>query len=158
MSKYCVCTAEKSYRQRINTILCPFGAIFVLQTMKNSKYMRLSVYNEWPLNGCTLVIEMHYYGIECVLSIVSTMVSVTTTNVCPLKFKLRVVFFFFHESAHIIGFVLNSLFAQFKLTDKSFSHLADAFIQSDLQMRTMEAIKTNKRATTCKCYDKSRLA
>ncbi len=33
----------------------------------------------------------------------------------------------------------------------AFSHLADAFIQSDLQMRTMEAIKTNKRAT-CKCY------
>ncbi len=39
-----------------------------------------------------------------------------------------------------------------------FSHLADAFIQSDLQMRTIEAIKTNKRATTCKCYYKSRLA
>ncbi len=39
----------------------------------------------------------------------------------------------------------------------TFSHLADAFIQRDLQMRTMEAIKTNKRATTCKCYDKSRL-
>ncbi len=27
-----------------------------------------------------------------------------------------------------------------------FSHLADAFIQSDLQMRTIEAIKINKRA------------
>ncbi len=40
----------------------------------------------------------------------------------------------------------------------TFSHLADAFIQSDLQMRTLEAIKTNKRATTCKCYDKSWLA
>ncbi len=40
----------------------------------------------------------------------------------------------------------------------TFSHLADAFIQSDLQMRTIEAIKINKRATTCKCYDKSRLA
>ncbi len=39
-----------------------------------------------------------------------------------------------------------------------FSHLADAFIQSDLQMRTLEAIKTNKRATTCKCYEKSWLA
>ncbi len=36
-----------------------------------------------------------------------------------------------------------------------FSHLADAFIQSDLQMRTIETIKTNKRATTCKCNDKS---
>ncbi len=32
-------------------------------------------------------------------------------------------------------------------------HLADAFIQSDLQMRTIEAIKANKRATTCKRYD-----
>ncbi len=39
-----------------------------------------------------------------------------------------------------------------------FSHLADALIQRDLQMRTTEAIKTNKRATTCKCNDKSRLA
>ncbi len=37
----------------------------------------------------------------------------------------------------------------------TFSHLADAFIQSDLQMRTTEAIKTNKRAMICKCYDKS---
>ncbi len=27
----------------------------------------------------------------------------------------------------------------------TFSHLADAFIQSDLQMRTIEAIKTNKK-------------
>ncbi len=26
----------------------------------------------------------------------------------------------------------------------TFSHLADAFIQSDLQMRTIEAIKTNQ--------------
>ena len=33
-----------------------------------------------------------------------------------------------------------------------FCHLADAFIQSDLQMRTIEAIKTNKRAIICKCY------
>ncbi len=39
-----------------------------------------------------------------------------------------------------------------------FSHLADAFVQSDLQMRAIEAIKTNKRATICKCYDKSWLA
>ncbi len=39
------------------------------------------------------------------------------------------------------------------LSSKSFtfSHLADAFIQSDLQMRTIEAIKTSKRATTCRC-------
>ncbi len=38
------------------------------------------------------------------------------------------------------------------------NHLADAFIQSDLQMRTIEAIKTNKKATTRKFYNKSRLA
>ncbi len=38
------------------------------------------------------------------------------------------------------------------------SHLADAFIRSDLQMRKIEAIKTNNRATTCNCYNKSRLA
>ncbi len=37
------------------------------------------------------------------------------------------------------------------------SYLADAFIQSDLQMRTIEAIKTNKRAMICKCYNKSQL-
>ncbi len=29
--------------------------------------------------------------------------------------------------------------------------LADIFIQSDLQMRRIEAIKTNKRAVICKC-------
>ncbi len=40
----------------------------------------------------------------------------------------------------------------------TFSHLADAFIQSDLQMRKMEAIKINKRAIIYKCYDKSQLA
>ncbi len=28
----------------------------------------------------------------------------------------------------------------------------DAFIQSDFQMRTKQAIKTNKRAIICKCY------
>uniref|UniRef100_A0A8C2CVN4 Hippocalcin-like protein 4 n=3 Tax=Cyprinus carpio TaxID=7962 RepID=A0A8C2CVN4_CYPCA len=39
----------------------------------------------------------------------------------------------------------------------TFSHLADAFIQSDLQMRTMEAIKNNKRAMIYKCYNKSQL-
>ncbi len=49
----------------------------------------------------------------------------------------------------------NNIYITFTFT---FSHLADAFIQSDLQMRTLEAIKTNKRATTCKCYDKSWLA
>ncbi len=40
----------------------------------------------------------------------------------------------------------------------TFSHLAEAFIQSDLQMRTMEAIKINKRAMIYKCYNKSQLA
>ncbi len=40
----------------------------------------------------------------------------------------------------------------------TFSHLADAFIQSDLQMRKMEAIKINKRAMIRKCYNKSQLA
>ncbi len=39
----------------------------------------------------------------------------------------------------------------------TFSHLANTFIQSDLQMRTMEAIKINKRAMICKCYNKSQL-
>ncbi len=34
----------------------------------------------------------------------------------------------------------------------TFSHLADAFIHSDLEMRTMEAIKINKRAMICECY------
>ncbi len=33
----------------------------------------------------------------------------------------------------------------------TFSQLADAFISSDLQMMTIEAIKTNKRAIICKC-------
>ncbi len=38
------------------------------------------------------------------------------------------------------------------------SHLADAFIQSHLQIIKIEAIKTIKRAIMCKCSDKSRLA
>uniref|UniRef100_A0A8C2IXZ8 SNTX thioredoxin-like domain-containing protein n=1 Tax=Cyprinus carpio TaxID=7962 RepID=A0A8C2IXZ8_CYPCA len=37
----------------------------------------------------------------------------------------------------------------------TYIHLADTFMQSDLQMRTIEAIKTNKRAIICKPYDKS---
>ncbi len=45
-----------------------------------------------------------------------------------------------------------------KMFTFAFSHLADAFIQSDLQMRTMEAIKINKRAMIHKCYNKSQLA
>ncbi len=39
----------------------------------------------------------------------------------------------------------------------TFSFLSDAFIQSDLQMRTTEAIKINKRAMIRKSYDKSQL-
>ncbi len=39
-----------------------------------------------------------------------------------------------------------------------FSYLADAVIESDLKMRAIEALKTNKRAKICKHYDKSRLA
>ncbi len=34
----------------------------------------------------------------------------------------------------------------------TFCYLAEAFIQSDLQMRRIEAMKTNKRAIICKCY------
>ncbi len=37
----------------------------------------------------------------------------------------------------------------------TFSHLADAFMQSDLQIRAKEAIKINKRAMIHKCYNKS---
>ncbi len=33
--------------------------------------------------------------------------------------------------------------------DITFNHLSDAFIQSDLQMRTMEAININKIAIIC---------
>ncbi len=39
----------------------------------------------------------------------------------------------------------------------TFSHLVDTFIQRNLQMSTMEAIKINKRAMTRKCYNKSQL-
>ncbi len=44
------------------------------------------------------------------------------------------------------------------IISSSSSHLSDGFIQSDLQMRTMEAIKINKRAMICKCYNKYQLA
>lgn len=41
----------------------------------------------------------------------------------------------------------------------TFSHLAaNAFIQSDLQMRTIEGIKTNKEQQYVSAYDKSQLA
>ncbi len=39
-----------------------------------------------------------------------------------------------------------------------FSNLADAFIQRLTNKDVIEAIKTKKRATTCKCYYKSWLA
>ncbi len=45
----------------------------------------------------------------------------------------------------------------FTLDYITFSHLADAFIQSDLQMRTIEAIRINKRTMIYKCYNKSQL-
>ncbi len=37
----------------------------------------------------------------------------------------------------------------------TFSRLEDDFIQRNLQMRTIEVIKINKRATRCKSNDKS---
>ncbi len=58
---------------------------------------------------------------------------------------------------YILYFLLTMLLISY-LTYSTFNHLADAFIQSDLQMRIIEVIKTNKRATTCKFYDKSQLA
>ncbi len=54
-----------------------------------------------------------------------------------------------------IGFIDDKFKPGYTFT---FSHVADAFIQSDLQMRTMETIKINKRAMICKCYNKSQLA
>ncbi len=53
---------------------------------------------------------------------------------------------------HIFIYIINLFVFYLHL---HFSHLADTVIQSDSQMRTIEAIKINKRATTCKCYDKS---
>ncbi len=55
-------------------------------------------------------------------------------------------------------YIINNIIYDYYYIYITFSHLADTFIQSNLQMRTLEAIKTNKRATTCKCYDKSWLA
>ncbi len=52
----------------------------------------------------------------------------------------------------IWGFVLNFLFCFVIYIIFTFCYLADAFVQSDLQMRTIEAIKTNKRAIISKCY------
>ncbi len=46
-------------------------------------------------------------------------------------------------------FFLFNFFFAFYITF-IFSHLADAFIQSNLEKRTTEAIKTNNRAIICK--------
>ncbi len=56
------------------------------------------------------------------------------------------------EMMQVFIFPLNYLLFTF-----TFNHLADTFIQSDLQMRTIEAIKTNKKQQHAS-YDKSRLA
>ncbi len=50
------------------------------------------------------------------------------------------------------NFILNHTFTL------TFSHLADTFIQSGLQMMKIKAIKSSKRAIMCKCYDKYQLA
>ncbi len=57
-----------------------------------------------------------------------------------------IVLAFYALQKYIIFYILHFLHLHF-------SNLADAFIKSDLKMRTTEAIKTNKRATTCKCND-----
>jgi len=58
----------------------------------------------------------------------------------------------------ILLLFFSKMCTQYWIDTFTFSNLADAFIQSNLQMRTIEAINTNKRATICKLYDKSRLA
>ncbi len=69
-----------------------------------------------------------------------------------LLFNIMFFFCFFYSGT--VFFIMKySLIFTF-----TFSHLADAFIQSDLQMRTIEAIKTNKRAMIRKCYNKAQLA
>ncbi len=55
-------------------------------------------------------------------------------------------------------FVLICLKNMYKHNTIIFIYLADTFIQSDLQMRTIEAIKMNKRIIICECYNKSQLA
>ncbi len=54
-----------------------------------------------------------------------------------------------------LAFFKYAEYGQHSANTFTLSHLADAFI---LQMRTMEAIKTNKRAMIFRCYDKSQLA
>uniref|UniRef100_A0A8C2JS13 AP-1 complex subunit gamma n=1 Tax=Cyprinus carpio TaxID=7962 RepID=A0A8C2JS13_CYPCA len=63
------------------------------------------------------------------------------------------VTFLFHCS--LLDTLKMNTFAHLHNFTFTFSHLADAFIQSDLQMRTMEAIKINKRTMIYKCYNKS---
>ncbi len=43
----------------------------------------------------------------------------------------------------------SSYLVPFKLFTLTFNNFADTFIQSDLQMRVIEAIKNDKRATVC---------
>ncbi len=50
-----------------------------------------------------------------------------------------------------LGLVLKFQFSFVYIIFK-FCYLADTFILSDLQMRTIEAIKTNKKAIIFKCY------
>ncbi len=55
----------------------------------------------------------------------------------------------------IIYKIAQNTILKFDIKYWTFNNLADAFIQSYLQMKTIEAIKTNKRAMICKCYDYS---
>ncbi len=48
-----------------------------------------------------------------------------------------------------LGFVLKFEFSFVIYIILKFCYLAEAFIQNDLQMRTIEAIKLNKRAIIC---------
>ncbi len=48
-----------------------------------------------------------------------------------------------------LGLVLKFSFVIYIYIKFKLCYLADAFIQSDLQMRTIDAIKTNKRAIIC---------
>ncbi len=105
---------------------------------KNSTIFHLSVpICKWPL----LWLAKHLY-----IQLCSTHSILNTIWLWIKNLKTHTQYIYIHIYLH------------FKLLLLLFSHLADAFVQSDLQMRAIEAIKTNKRATTCKCYDKSWLA
>ncbi len=57
-----------------------------------------------------------------------------------------------------ITLLFNITMNKMYISDTTFTHLADTFMQIDLQMRTMESVKTNKRVIIYKCFDKSQLA